>query len=301
MNTTEIMEGNNSEDLGMGAVRVDGRMESNTIKKMMIRKFGKVDSEDSDTDEGLGLRKSSSRPKACKTRRARRKAFRPYYQLSEGERDVREERERLRVAKLKERMWAKGRIIAPYNTTQFLMADHPEEDVYFSNPADDQDFMSKEFKNDYDVQHLNRLEKMSKEMLLNEYMVIERRNENLEKRLDRVRQKEEKILKPATQNHEIHILIQEEVGKKISGFQAEMERLRMENQRLVAENIEMKKMLNRDSEEISSSESSSSSSSSSSSESSDEECEEKFAEEKEVFEKETNSSEDNGYESNNTK
>jgi len=305
MNTREIMQENSSEDLGMGAVQDEGRMESNTIRKMMLGKLGKVQSEDSDTDEGLGMRKSSTKPKACKTRRARRKAFRPYYQLSEGERDVREERERLRVEKLKERMWAKGRIIAPYNTTQFLMADHPEEDIYFSTPADDQHFMSKEFKKDYDVQHFNRLEKMSKEMLLNEYIVIERKNENLEERLDRVRQMEENYLQPATQIHAVNVLMQEEVGKTISGFQVEMQRLRIENQRLLAENIEMKKMLRRDSEESSSSDNSSSSSenssSSSESSSSDEESEDNFIKEKETFGKENSTSEDNGYESNNSK
>merc|ERR1712083_143597 len=141
----------------------------------------RVPADDSDTDEGLGgLGKSKSKQKSSRTRRARRKAYRPYYQLSQGERDVREEREKLRVAKLKERMLAKGRIIAPYNTTQFLMADQAE-DFYFSNQVeDDQDFMSNEFKKEYEVHNINRLEKMSKEMLLNEYMILERKNGKIE-------------------------------------------------------------------------------------------------------------------------
>jgi len=290
MNTKEITQENNSENLGMEAVQDDGKIKEKTGRKIED-KLGRVPAEDSDTDEGLGLRKSTSRTKACKTRRARRKAFRPYYQLTEGERDVREERERERVAKLRERMWAKGRIIAPYNTTQFLLADQTEEDFYFSTPADDQDFMSKEFKKDYDVQYYNRLEKMTKEMLLNEYMIIERKNENLEERLEIIKQKgaEENKIQAVT------ISKQEDVLDKISKFQSEMERLRLENQRLLAENIEMKSMLRNDSEESSSSDSSSSSSSSS--ESSDEESEE----EKEPIRKESNTSEDNGYESTHSK
>ena len=142
-------------------------------------------------------------------------------------------------------------------------------------------------------------------MLLNEYIVIEMKNENLEERLDRVRQMEENYLQPATQIHAVNVLMQEEVGKTISGFQVEMERLRIENQRLLAENIEMKKMLRRDSEESSSSDNSSSSSenssSSSESSSSDEESEDNFIKEKETFGKENSTSEDNGYESNNSK
>jgi len=296
MNTKEIMKENNSEDLGMEAVQDDGRMESNTIRKMM-EKLGRVPTEDSDTDEGLGLRKSTSRPKTCKTRRARRKAFRPYYQLTEGERDVREERERLRVAKLKERMWAKGRIIAPYNTTQFLIADHPENEFSFATPANDQDFMSKEFKKDYDVQYITRLEKMTKEMLLNEYMIIERKNENLEERLDMIKQNDCENLR--RDNDTVNISMEEDVAEKISNFKTEMERLQMENQRLLEENTELKKMLRNDSEESSSSDSSSSSSYSS--DSSDEECEDNIPEENEILEKENNISEDNGYESNHSK
>lgn len=292
MNTKEIMQEINCEDLGMEAVQADFRIES----KMMMMRKGRVPAEDSDTDEGLGLRKSTSRPKTCKTRRARRKAFRPYYQLSEGERDVREEREKLRVAKLKERMLSRGRINAPYNTTQFLMADHPEEDFYFSTPANDQDFMSKEFKKDYDVQYINRLEKMTKEMLLNEYMIIERKNENLEERLDVIRQKDEENSRRENEFHAVNVSMEEDVAKKISKFQTEMERLRIENQRLLAENIEMKNSLKSDSGESSSSDSSSSSSSSS--ESSDEEYEDNISEEKD---KENSISEDNGYESNQSK
>jgi len=288
------MEENSSRDLGMEEVRGDGRSESTTIRKMM-EKLGRVHSEDSDTDEGLGLRKSSSRPKTCKTRRARRKAFRPYYQLSEEERDVREEREKQRVAKLKERMWAKGRIIAPYNTTQFLMADHPEEDFYFCKPTDDQDFMNKEFKKDYDVQYINRLEKMTKEMLLNEYMIIERKNENLEERLERSRQRDEEKMRNETEFLTANTTMEDDAVEKISKFQREMERLRMENQRLLAENIEMKEMLRNHSDDSSSLDSSSSSSSSSSESDSEEED---ITEEKDTLDKSQSTSEDNGYESN---
>jgi len=294
MNTESIMEENNLKNDGMEA-QVDGTRELSSIRTMMHNR-GRVNSEDSDTDEGLGMRKSSSRPKTCKTRRARRKAFRPYYQLSEEERDVREEREKLRIAKLKERMWAKGRIIAPYNTTQFLMADQPEEDSYFTKPTNDQDFMSKEFKKDYAVQYMSRLEKMTKEMLLNEYMIMERKNENLEQKLERVMRRDEENLAKENEILNSNVFLKDDAVDKISKFQREMERLKLENQRLLAENFEMKEMLRNQSDESSSFESSTSSSSSSSDSDSDTE---ETKEESERQEKESKeSSEDNGYESN---
>jgi len=252
----------------------------------------RVPADDSDTDEGLGgLGKSKSKQKSSRTRRARRKAYRPYYQLSQGERDVREEREKLRVAKLKERMLAKGRIIAPYNTSAFLMADQPTEDFYFSHQLenDDQlaeDFMCNEFKKDYEVHNFNRLEKMSKEMLLNEYMILERKNEKLEEKLETISKLEEVHAKKEN-GPDI------EFTNRVINLQYEMEKLKMENQRLLNENQEMKKRLSTESEAEETSGSSSSSS--------DEEFKESLLEEEKSIRKGSSSCDDPGYESNQSK
>ena len=251
----------------------------------------RVPADDSDTDEGLGgLGKSKSKQKSSRTRRARRKAYRPYYQLSQGERDVREEREKLRVAKLKERMLAKGRIIAPYNTSAFLMADQPTEDFYFSHQLenDDQlaeDFMCNEFKKDYEVHNFNRLEKMSKEMLLNEYMILERKNEKLEEKLETISKLEEVHAKKEN-GPDI------EFTNRVINLQCEMEKLKMENQRLLAENQEMKKRLSTEER---------SGSSSASSCSSDEDYKESLIEEQNSLRKGSSSCDDPGYESNQSK
>jgi len=251
----------------------------------------RVPADDSDTDEGLGgLGKSKSKPKSSRTRRARRKAYRPYYQLSQGERDVREEREKLRVAKLKERMLAKGRIIAPYNTSAFLMGDQPAEDFYFSHQVEDdqlaEDFMCNEFKKDYEVHNFNRLEKMSKEMLLNEYMILERKNEKLEEKLETISKLEEVHAKKEN-GPDI------EFTNRVINLQYEMEKLKMENQRLLAENQEMKKRLSTESEAEETSGSSSSSS--------DEEFKESLLEEEKSIRKGSSSCDDPGYESNQSK
>jgi len=254
----------------------------------------RVPADDSDTDEGLGgLGKSKSKQKSSRTRRARRKAYRPYYQLSQGERDVREEREKLRVAKLKERMLAKGRIIAPYNTSAFLMADQPE-DFYFSQQVEDdqlaEDFMCNEFRKDYEVHNFNRLEKMSKEMLLNEYMTLERKNEKLEEKLETISKLEEVHAKKEN-GPDI------EFTNRVINLQYEMEKLKMENEILRKENQEMKKRLSTTESETEER----SGTSSSSSCSSDEDFKESLLEEEKSIRKESSSCDDPGYESNQSK
>jgi len=281
--TEEISSENNVGDPGLDQV---------------LAEVDKIPADDSDTDEGLGgLGKSKSKQRSNKTRRARRKAFRPYYQLSEGERDVREEREKLRVAKLKERMWAKGRIIAPYNTTQFLMADQAEDDCYYASiaPANDQDFMSNEFKKEYEVHNINRLEKMSKEMLLNEYMMLERKNERLEEKLKTIKEREEDAQEEDSNNGHF-TTPEEEYANRVMKLQTELAKLKMENQRLVAENSEMKKRLCNESE----SEESSDSESTTSSSSSDMDLE-SLLEDKKTTYREIQTSDDPGYESNQSK
>jgi len=214
------------------------------------------------------------RNKRSKNRRGRREAYRPYYQLSEEERNIREEKEKMRVDKLGENMRAKGRIIAPYNTTQFLMADHiedtfqlpkiedKEENPVFYSSQSDEEYMNNEFKKDYEIQHLNCLDNMTKSMLLTEFIIKERRNARLEARLAYIKRK-------SSDDRKIKLNV-EDVEENLN-FQEEMKNLLIENRKLSNENILMKKRLNSISEKSSSSESCSSSSSSSSS--SDEESE----------------------------
>jgi len=269
MNTTGRME-NFSNNLGI---------ERNQIEQKTIEIVELVSSEDVE----LCLMKSTLRSKMSKKRRGRREAYRPYYQLSERERNMREEKERMRIVKLRERMRAKGRIMAPYNTTQFLMADHPEDtfellekeqNYDFYSSQSDEDYMSKEFNKDYDIGHITHLEKMSKEMLLNEYMRLERKNDDLEGRLGDSKDNDEQTGKRKENLNDGEEHLEEDTMEKSLIFQKEMEYLIMENRRLSNENARMKNRLKLNSEASSSSDSSSSSSSSSSSdsESSDEEC-----------------------------
>merc|ERR1712059_12679 len=170
-------------------------------------------------------------------------------------------------------MLAKGRITAPYNTTQFLMSDKQltcvkprmrgreescsaESDEHYYSPSDDEeDFICREFRKDYEGEHVNQLEMMSKEMLLAEYMLIERKNEGLEARLEGIRMREEEKMRRGEVDYEFskgEVPMEPEMAAKIVVFQSEIQRLRRE-----------------DSESSSSSDSSSDSSSGSSSDDSD--------------------------------
>jgi len=255
--------------------------------------------EESDSDEGLGESNSGKKRQQSrmKARRARRKAYRPYYQLTEEQRRVREDRERLRELKQQERMVAKGRITAPYNTTQFLMSDNKAdnimlqleeklearrvrhnslstEEVEEAEKEEAAEFMSSQFKADYQLQHLDRLESMTKELLLHEYMLLERKNEALEEKLEYMRGQEQEKARRGLVDYNFEkgeYPMDPETAEKIKIFQLEISRLQGENERLHLENSTIKESLTgrlQDDQKSSSSDSSSSSSSSSSSDSS---------------------------------
>ena len=146
-----------------------------------------------------GLNVSAEEGKSSKKcRRGRRKTFRPYYQLTEVEQRRREDKERRRVEKLMIEMAAKGRVIAPYNTTQFLISDHSDGDVggdgqFYYEQSDEEDFLFKEFNKEYEQQQFDNLLMMNKEKLLLEYLDVAKKNEALEEKLGSLEEEEEKI------------------------------------------------------------------------------------------------------------
>lgn len=231
---------NNQDDLGMAVHRTETCLESHG------------------RDEALeGHTLAPGHTGGRKVRRAKRKAYRPYYALSEGERIMREERERMRIVRLTERMRARGRVIAPYNTTQFIMADHEVEtedllklldepneektwevsgldgndEEYYMSPTDNEDFISKEFSRDYDRQHVDNLEMMSKRRLMNEYIVILRKNEVLETRLGILHEKENMKMR------------QKKHMDCLNQMEQELASLRKQNEKLLRHNSEIHQQL----------------------------------------------------------
>ena len=121
---------------------------------------------------------------------------------------MREEKERRRVEKLTEEMRAKGRLSAPYNTTQFLLSDHGdmdedfekvleninhEDNDYFSGPSDEEEFINREFNKDYEQQQFDNLLMMNKDRLMDEYLEVAKKNEVLEEKLEHLEEEEEEL------------------------------------------------------------------------------------------------------------
>ena len=160
-------------------------------------------------------------------RRKKKENFRPYYALTETERQEREDSEVGRVERLMTEMKAKGRVIAPYNTTQFIMADHEviNTDLY-SPDNNDEEFLFKEFNKDYEQQHVNNLWLMNKEKLMTEYLLVASKNEALEKKIDRFAEEEEKL----------------------GEMQREMLELKEQNRKLLRSNSTMKERIRKMSE-----------------------------------------------------
>jgi len=195
---------------------------------------------------------------------------------------AKEERERLRARQRQQRVLARGLGGAPGNTNQFLMEDNNGTDNFLRQMerklmekrgqlgesteeeahSDRDDFIRTQFQADYKLSQVHRLEKMSKELLLNEYMLLERRNETLEEKLEFIRGQEEEKARRGLVDYDFfngEIPMDPATAEKIKIFQQEIERLQIENMRLHSENSEMKARLEESSDSSSSSSSSSSS------------------------------------------
>lgn len=70
----------------------------------------------------LGKKRHRRRPSKKKRR------WKPYNKLTWEEKKRLEERESQRASRIRAEMFAKGQPVAPYNTTQFLMDDHDQEE-----------------------------------------------------------------------------------------------------------------------------------------------------------------------------
>ena len=150
--------------------------------------------------------------RAARQKRPRR--WKPYNKLSWDEKRALEERDGVRAARLRAELLARGRPVAPYNTTQFLMAEHDggepdlkppprpphvmgdgeqdycwesdcsgkedEEDDEFllscrdEDGSDGEDFLRRDFAETYARYHAESLHAMNKQDLLREYLELEK-------------------------------------------------------------------------------------------------------------------------------
>lgn len=214
------------------------------------------------------------------------KRYVPYSKLSWEEKKQRDERDTKRAFKLREQINAKGRPSAPYNTTQFLMAEHDLEepdlgshahmqsdgeeatlrsrvpsnscddsdfdDDYNESPEDEiyeQKFFEKDFTEAYEQVHVENLHSMSKSELVREFMLLEERVENMEIKLKEAeaigsvfaRQIAVEELSGALNGEKNLDVCKTDSKTKENILLAELNKLRRENERLLAENEEIKK------------------------------------------------------------
>ncbi|XP_018570976.1 protein HEXIM2 [Anoplophora glabripennis] len=171
---------------------------------------------------------------------------------------------------------------APHNSNQFLLEDHgliedldenlksfdqvststlgrtrdssfsvDSDGEFYSSPDDEEQFLIKDFDDQYESLHAERLQAMSKTQLIEEYIMLENKLEQLSKRLQKNKDKED-----------------EESEDNIPELKREVERLMIENERLRRENDVLRSKVNASDSEDSETDSSDSCSSSSSSSSS---------------------------------
>jgi len=100
-----------------------------------------------------------------------------------------------------------------------------DEDKYYSSPEDEEEFVCQEFIKEYNSVQAARLQEMTKSDLVQEYLEIEQRVENLEKRLNQQSR--------ATLNTQETI---KEKDDQIRHYQQEILRLEAENEKLQAAN-----------------------------------------------------------------
>lgn len=173
---------------------------------------------------------------------------------------------------------------APYNTTQFLMADHndlpdleqklskaaslevpamfqkppapprtrdssfsvdSDEDYFYSSPEDEKEFLTKEFSNAYEDLHAERLNNLSKAQLIQEYLQLETRMDLLTKR-QRIKNFHQMEERDAEN-------IDSETTMKLKLYQQRIDDLTQENEELKRDNemLRAKKILHASSSESS--------------------------------------------------
>uniref|UniRef100_A0A1E1XR56 Putative negative regulation of cyclin-dependent protein kinase n=1 Tax=Amblyomma sculptum TaxID=1581419 RepID=A0A1E1XR56_AMBSC len=236
--------------------------------------IGAVDLEAHREDEAIGpeklVRSNSCGGRKKKNRRgkSKKRKWKPYYKLSWEERRELEERESRRANRLRQRMFAHGQPVAPYNTTQFLMEDHcvqepdyesmnghhrhrenslndsvDSSDEFYSSPEDEEDFLQKQFSEAYDDVHAERLNAMSKAELVQEYLLLEERVEELELKLRAARNARADAqtqtgadARPATDS-------EEQAQQKMAVFRDEIRKLADENALVRAHNRALREAL----------------------------------------------------------
>ncbi|XP_015673963.1 protein HEXIM1-like [Protobothrops mucrosquamatus] len=197
-------------------------------------------------EEEKQLRKKKHRRRPSK----KKKHWKPYYKLTWEEKKKFDEKQSQRASRVRAEMFAKGQPVAPYNTTQFLMEDHDQEEpdlktnLYPKRPVtksdetseedfveeedggssdgmggDGTEFLQKDFSETYERYHVESLQNMSKQELIKEYLELEKCLSRMEDENNRLQMENKKFAG----------------DPRLSQLEQELDRLRAENQKLLEE------------------------------------------------------------------
>ncbi|XP_068775353.1 protein HEXIM1 [Struthio camelus] len=186
----------------------------------------------------------------------KKRRWKPYSKLSWEEKQQFDERQSLRASRLRAEMFAKGQPVAPYNTTQFLMEDHDQEEpdlktgLYPRRAAaksddtseedfleeaaeedggsdgmggDGSEFLQRDFSETYERYHVESLQNMSKQELVKEYLELEKCLSRMEDENNRLRMESKKYGGEAAE------------AARVRQLELEVDRLRAENLQLLQE------------------------------------------------------------------
>ncbi|KAH6944982.1 hypothetical protein HPB50_006666 [Hyalomma asiaticum] len=202
-------------------------------------------------------------------RKAKKRKWKPYHKLSWEERLKVDERGTRRANRLRQQMFARGRPVAPYNTTQFIMEDHcvqePDyestsgryqhgeysmnntdtSDEYYSSPEDVEIFLRRHFSVDCEDYHDDRLNSMAKPELVHEYMLLEERVEELERQLEVARAARAQTgTGDAVEGRLLATDTEEQTLQKMAVFRDEIRKLAEKNGALRESNRQLHEALN---------------------------------------------------------
>lgn len=259
----------NSSDINKTSEPKDGESASeNAVKTVLDSSSGKAQETDSrvNTSNNEIYKPMAIKKKHRRGSRRSKKKYKPYSKLTWEEKKAVEERDSRRAVSIREKyMHEKGRPLAPFNTSQFLMAEHDtqEPDLHvhisktarLSSSADDSEegdssisdeerdiedvrnFLQKDFTETYDRFHSETLRRMNKEQLINEYMELENKVENLERELASIKEngKINGYTTPGDVSNSVNNVDPAEDTSRLT-LEHEIQKLREENQTLNAEN-----------------------------------------------------------------
>lgn len=186
----------------------------------------------------------------------KKRRWKPYSKLSWEEKQELDERQSHRASRLRAEMFAKGQPVAPYNTTQFLMEDHDQEEpdlktgLYPRRAAaksddtseedfleeaaeedggsdgmggDGSEFLQRDFSETYERYHVESLQNMSKQELVKEYLELEKCLSRMEEENNRLRMESKKHGGDPAE------------ATRVRQLELEVDRLRAENLQLLRE------------------------------------------------------------------